>query len=422
MFHRSVKFLVFGQTLSNLADVFATVTLVTMMYHVSDSVAYTALIPLVRVLSQSVSGLLAPLLLDRYKLTFLLKSSQFLQFILFGFIALYAWLMLTPNTLWIVLVLIVIWAFLDGWTAPASNALIPRLLTDSDQVLKANGVFGMANQFAQLAGWAGGAIIVSFLGAPVTLLAVGLLYGIAFLMTCLVREPNLAKQKSAATIRVVTDQQAPSMWQRLHEGWVIIWQRPALRTLAVMDFLEGLAGSVWVGAFLLAYVKTVLHQDDAWWGYINVSYFIGTIAGGLGIVVLGKFLDQSRYATMMIGMMGYGVLTLVFGYVTNPWLALVIALWMGPLTEIRTVAVTTMRQLSVEAEALPKVLTAMNTVNNLVFGVSVIGLGILSDLWGITAIYLLCGLLSLVAVVVGLLHRQSFREHQRLKITENRSF
>jgi MFS family permease len=383
VFHRSVKFLISGQTLSNLADVFATVTLVTMMYHMSDSVAYTALIPLVRVLSQSVSGLIAPLLLDRYKLTFLLRSSQFLQFVLFGIIALFAWLMLTPGNLWIVLVLIMIWAFLDGWTAPASNALIPRLLKDSEQVLKANGVFGTANQIAQLAGWAGGAIIVSLWGAPVTLLAVGILYGIAFIMTCLVREPDLVKVETEDQKESDTDKQSPSMWQRLREGWVIIWQRPALRTLAIMDFLEGLAGSVWVGAFLLAYVKTVLHQDDTWWGYINVSYFIGAIAGGLGIVALGKFLDRSRYASMMIGMMGYGVLTLVFGYVTNPWLALVIVLWMGPLTEIRTVAVTTMRQLSVEAEALPKVLTAMNTMISFVFGISVIGLGVLSDLWGI---------------------------------------
>ncbi|WP_018757526.1 MFS transporter [Paenibacillus terrigena] len=412
MFNRSVRNLVFGQTLSNLADVMATITIVTLMYHISNSVTYTALVPLVRMISQSISGLISPLLLDRYPLTFLLKSSQFLQFILFCIIGWYAWQSLSPETLWVMLLLIMVWAFLDGWTSPATSALIPRLLDNSEHVLKANGVFGTANQIVQLAGWAGGAIVFNWLGGPYTLLSIAVMYFFAFLMTSMVHEPKRKSEKKSASD--VESKEAPKAgaWQRLREGWLIIWSRPALRSLAIMDFLEGLAGSVWAGAFLLAYVKTVLHRDETWWGYINVSYFIGAIIGGLCIVAISSWLNRNRFGAMMIGMIGYGVLTLIFGYMTSAWIALALALFMGPLVEMRTVAVTTIRQLSVEEELLPKVLAAMSTLNTFIFGISVVVLGVLSDLFGIAAIYVICGLLSLVATGIGYLYRQSFNELQ----------
>jgi len=412
VFNRSVRNLVFGQTLSNLADVMATITIVTLMYHISNSVTYTALVPLVRMISQSISGLISPLLLDRYPLTFLLKSSQFLQFILFCIIGWYAWQSLSPETLWVMLLLIMVWAFLDGWTSPATSALIPRLLDNSEHVMKANGVFGTANQIVQLAGWAGGAIVFNWLGGTYTLLSIAVMYFLAFLMTSMVHEPKRKSENKSASDVESKEASKAGAWQRLREGWLIIWSRPALRSLAIMDFLEGLAGSVWVGAFLLAYVKTVLHRDETWWGYINVSYFIGAIVGGLCIVVISSWLNRNRFGAMMIGMIGYGVLTLIFGYMTSAWIALALALFMGPLVEMRTVAVTTIRQLSVEEELLPKVLAAMSTLNTFIFGISVVVLGVLSDLFGIAAIYVICGLLSLVATGIGYLYRQSFKELQ----------
>jgi len=415
VFNRSVRNLIFGQTLSNLADVMATITIVTLMYHISHSVTYTALVPLVRMISQSVSGLVSPLLLDRYPLTFLLKSSQFMQFILFCIIGWYAWQSLSPGTLWLMLLLIMVWAFLDGWTSPATSALIPRLLDHSEHIMKVNGIFGTSNQIVQLAGWAGGAIVFNWLGGPYTLLSIAVMYFLAFLMTSMVHEPKLKREKKAASGDGAAEMEPTpnvSAWQRLREGWLIIWSRPSLRSLAIMDFLEGLAGSVWVGAFLLAYVKTVLNRDETWWGYINVSYFIGAIVGGLCIVAISSWLNRNRFGAMMIGMIGYGVLTLIFGYTTSAWLALVLALFMGPLVEMRTVAVTTIRQLSVEEELLPKVLAAMSTLNTFIFGISVVVLGVLSDLMGIAAIYVICGLLSLVATGIGYLYRQSFMEMQ----------
>ena len=44
---------------------------------------------------------------------------------------------------------------------------------------------------------------------------------------------------------------------------------------------ETFAGTIWIGAITMAYVTTVLHKGEEWWGYINTSYYVGTLIGGL---------------------------------------------------------------------------------------------------------------------------------------------
>lgn len=405
MFHRSFKYLWFSRVCSNTANIFSILTIVTVIYGISGSAAYAAVIPLCRVVSQSISGLLAPLLLDRYPLTLLLKSSQFVQFTLFIAIAWFTWQGLSSNTLWILLLLIFVTSFFDGWTTPASNSLIPRLVPDARNMTRANGLFVTTNYIVQLAGWAGGAIIISFVGAPYMLLAVGILFAIAFGATSLIREPEMSgveKEKE--------EQEASSSWDKIREGWMIIWHHRQLRALVVMDAIEGLGSAAWIGAFMLVYVKTVLHQSEAWWGYVNAAYFVGAIGGGLLMTLYGDRMITRRFLALMISMIGYGVLTALFGVNANGWLALVMTLLMGPFTEVRAVLSTTMIQLSVSADKLPKVLAANATLSFMWFGISVLGLGLVTDYLGITAMYVLCGGISIVAAIVGWVNRKYLQE------------
>lgn len=48
-----------------------------------------------------------------------------------------------------------------------------------------------------------------------------------------------------------------------------------------MDLIETFAGTIWIGAITMAYVTTILHKGEEWWGYINTSYYVGTLIGGL---------------------------------------------------------------------------------------------------------------------------------------------
>ncbi|NGQ97384.1 MFS transporter [Brevibacillus sp. SYP-B805] len=168
-------------------------------------------------------------------------------------------------------------AFLDGWAGPAQDGLVPRLVGPG-HLLKANGLVSMAVQSVQLIGWASGGLLVSALGSGRVLWLTLFLYVIATCLMGAIRpvEVHPPKQQSARTARSTRQ-----------EEWRILLHHPALRVIAVMDVLDGLAGAVWIGAILLVYVKQVLGQGDEWWGFINASYLIGTIAGGVLVVSLG---------------------------------------------------------------------------------------------------------------------------------------
>ncbi|MDO7486846.1 hypothetical protein Q5O89_15605 [Peribacillus frigoritolerans] len=65
---KSFKVLISGQSLANAGDVFYIVALITSVYNVTNSLFYVSLVPVINMLGGFLGGLLAPLLIDRYKL------------------------------------------------------------------------------------------------------------------------------------------------------------------------------------------------------------------------------------------------------------------------------------------------------------------------------------------------------------------
>nr|MDF9459742.1 hypothetical protein [Bacillus pumilus] len=67
-----------------------------------------------------------------------------------------------------------------------------------------------------------------------------------------------------------------------------MYEKPTIRTLTVLEMLSMSGRSIWTGAIILVYVTEVLHQPETWWGFINASYFGGTILGGLLVFAVRK--------------------------------------------------------------------------------------------------------------------------------------
>ncbi|WP_442601867.1 MFS transporter [Paenibacillus sp. KN14-4R] len=414
MFQRSFRSLWIGQTCSNTADILYIIALVTMMYKISGSATFTALIPLCRVLSQSVGGFLAPLLLAKYPLTALMRLSQTVQLILFIVLALFAWQFLSSSTLWIVLLIIAIISFFDGWTTPAQNALVPRLI-ENEQLLKANAFLSTINQIVQFGGWAAGGVVVAMISSPPTLALVAGLYTIALIFTFQIKEPQLPSSAHSSTKQQIS-QASPHSTRRfetIRSGWVALWSNRQLRTIFTMDMIDGICGAIWIGAFTLVFVQEVLHQSDAWWGFINASYFIGTIIGGFIVMALVKRLDGKLPLFMIIGTLGYGITTAIFALTTNLYLLLLIVIVMGPMVELRGSSRTTLVQRSISPELLPKVLSAETTLFHVQFGGSILLCGILIDLWGSMTMYLVAGGFSIIAGIFGIVQRKHLQQKEQ---------
>ncbi|MEK4519355.1 MFS transporter [Paenibacillus sp. FSL H8-0122] len=408
---RSFYYLWTTQTAANAADVLYIMALTVLVLDRTDSLVSAALMPLMRSSAQMVSGFIAPLLINRIKLPSLLLISQTGQFLLFVLLALYLQLNGAAASLMLVFALVFVMSFLDGWTVPARNALVPRLVTREEGLLQANGLISVSDQVVQFAGWGLSGLLVAFLGPSPALLLTAAIYGLAAAFTLGVREPAEASVQMQG--QQADSEPAPSSaskWKTLTEGWQVIWRMPRLRMLTFMDIIDMLGGSVWVGAFTLAFVQVALKQGEEWWGFINAAYFAGTVGGGLLVLSAVRLIGNRYLGAMLIGMAGYGLLTMVYALTTQPYIALVLVLLMGPFAELSVINRRTLIQRSTSKQMLPKVLSAQASLLHLVFCISLLVMAGLAERFGIVNLYLLAAVLTSLAFCVGLLGRRAFRD------------
>ncbi|MDO3408515.1 MFS transporter [Saccharibacillus sp. CPCC 101409] len=405
---RSFYWLWSSQTMSNAADILYVTALTVLVLEGTESIVSTILVPFFRIFSQIISGFLAPLMLRKFRLPRLMLLSQGGQFALFAALVLYVQSAETNVPLAPVFAVVFAMSFLDGWTTPVRNALVPRLV-GPDWLMRANGLISVSDQTVQFAGWGLSGMLVAFAGAPRTMLLACALYGAALLFTALIREPagrRSADETESDEPRIQGE--ASSRREALLEGWSLIFRSVRLRTLTLIDSIDMLGGSVWVGAFTLLFVQQALGRGEEWWGFINASYFAGAVLGGLLVVALVGRLQKKLFLSMLAGILGYSALTIVYATTGIPLLALAIVLIMGPFAELSMVARRTLIQQSASEEDLPKVLSAQATLLNLVFCASLLGMARLAEVIGIVNLYLYAGVMSLLAFGIGFAMRGRF--------------
>jgi len=444
MHKRSFTYLLGTQTMSNAADILYIMALVSLVFHETDSIFSSVLVPLLRMGAQMISGFLAPLILARFQLPFILFVSQFGQLAFFAVLLGHLWSAGSEPTWVIVFTLVAAMSFLDGWTTPARNALIPRLAS-GEGLMRANSLVSVSDQTVQLAGWGLSGVLVAMLGSEKTLLVAGGLYMVAMIFTSLIRDPLEGKAhyllQPGTRVRggdvsvseagtepgqghhdlppaqledplYGPESESPALPPKrkkeiLREGWSLIGASRRLKALIFMDMIDLLGGSVWVGAFTLAFAQQVLHKSEAWWGYINAAYFAGAIGGGIVVLACVKHLQRRLLPAMLEGMAGYGLLTAWYALNTLPPLTLLIVLLMGLPAEMSVVSRRTMMQMSVSVHDLPKVLSAQATLTSLTFCISLLLMGWIADHLGIVNLYLFSAVLTLIAVIYGIFSRRA---------------
>lgn len=393
MNRRSFHWLWIGQSSAHLGDAFYTLAVVSHMYLLTHSATIAAMVPLLRVAAMLAGGLIAPLAMARFSLRGVLIASQMGQTWLL--VVLYAVLSVSlPRTTGMVAIytVVLMMAFLDGWTIPVRNALVPRLIPEA-QWVKANGWMLTSDQVVQLFGWTVGGILAADWGVWTL---IGLTLGLFLFSTV-----SLWWVKDPGQLRESFDKRLPKreQWQ---VGWNTLWRHRILRRLAAINILDTAAGSVWVGALTLVFVREILHRGPEWWGWINGSYFAGMILGGVIVVRHSRHLEQNLMRAMGWGLFLTGVLVLFYAVTEQPGLALCLCLLMGPPYQLRETAQRTLLQKSVDDALLPHVLAAHGNLTYAAFGLSVLAMSLAADQWGIQSPYMISGLLLIGSAITAL--------------------
>ncbi|EFU43003.1 major facilitator superfamily MFS_1 [Paenibacillus vortex V453] len=390
MKRKSFRYLWVGQALANSGDLFYIVGLMAIVHGITGSAMFMALIPFATTMARFISGSFAPILMDKYNLKSLLASSQI------GKTAMLFLLIMTDYalgeqemTVYAILGFVFLISLLDGWAAPASHAMLPRLV-DTSELTKANSFIALVDQMIQLGGWAVGGLLVAALGGSNVIWVTFVLAAAAAIFMRLIEDQHETTQGQK-------EKSGVSHWSSIQEGWILIWREPSLRAIHVIFVLETIAGVIWIAAIIYVYVAEVLHREEAWWGYINASFFLGLMLGGLFGMRAAEVIDRNIRQFVIISSFGISFMTFGFGLTSLPWLALVFSAGFGMFEQLKAVSLQTTLQRSVSVRLLPKVYAAQSALISLVFGVSTLLFGFITDQFGVRATYIIAAAIMFIS-------------------------
>ena len=390
----SFRFLWFGQMFANLGDILYVVCLMKIISDTTGSVTYMSLVPFLNTFSGLISGLLAPLVIRKYRLKSILFYSQTGKTFLMFLLSIFSGMIQAQSLSWIFL--LVCWiSFLDGWAAPARNALVPSLVEESCLV-KTNSLLSISDQIVQLMAWPTGSILLVMAGASNMLWITLCLYAISSAFMGLILQNGKHSE---------SEQDGLSRMGALKQGWSIIWSSKQLRTISIMNILETLANAVWIAAILFVYVSEALNKGENWWGFINGTFFAGMLIAGLWIYRFSSIVERNLGKTILFSTLSLSFITILFGNTSIPWFALFLSFLFGIPQMARDVAETTIIQRNARAQVLAKVYSARGTMIYACFGISSLVMGWITEEFGVRTTFRLAAILFVCSFMVAARNR-----------------
>ncbi|WP_141551215.1 MFS transporter [Bacillus cereus] len=366
-----------------LADIVYVMIITTHIYIATKSATITALFPLLQVITNLIANISAPLIINRFPSYTLLYTLQWLKTV-FLLLLMILFPVLSTNIIALLTFIFVI-SLCSGWSAPLLYGILPRL-TPKEKLVKVNSIFSFSTQIVQAVAYSFTSIVVLLIGATSTLM----INNILMIFGCIALHFSL---RSIHTERIADSPSSKSTV--LLEGWKLLFQNPSLRTVTYMDLIETFAGTIWIGAITMAYVTTILHKGEEWWGYINTSYYVGTLIGGLLAWKMCSYIQNNLIRSMSIGSLMFSILTFLYGMTSSGFIALFLCVLMGPCYQIRDISQTTVLQSSVAPALLSKMYTAHGALLSTASGLSMLSIGIITDMFGVRTIYIIASILIL---------------------------
>ncbi|MED1865117.1 MFS transporter [Fictibacillus nanhaiensis] len=400
--NRYFHFLWSGQTLGNLGDILYIICLITLVYNETGSVLHMAFIPFAKTMSLLVSGFIAPLFIEKYNRMSLLINTLLLKTgLLFCLCLLSLYGIHKAITFTLLYVLIVVISLLEGLGNPARRSMVPDLV-ESSELVKANSFISIANQTSMLLSWPLGSVLLVVWGEQNMLWVTFFIFVAATLLTTQLKVNEKENVQSHE-----------SKWHAMKEGWQLIFQSKKLTTLTVMDVLETFGHGVWIAAILYVYVETAIGKGEAWWGYINASFFAGMMVAGLVVYRFSKKMESQLGFVIMASTVCLMLLNVWFGLTSSAWIALFVSFVFGFPQMARDVSQNTLIQESYRDKQLAKVYASHGTLVYGTFGIATLLLGWFAEEFGVRETYVLVSFLFLLSFLIAFLNRKVLHSNQK---------
>ncbi|WP_345239354.1 MFS transporter [Pontibacillus salipaludis] len=405
MMKNSFRLLWSGQMLANLGDVLYIVGIITFLYASTESAFVLAMLPFLNTFGRFMSGMVSPILMNRYPLKTLLVASQVSKTVVLSVLA--TWNTLAQVPILFLFVFILSIALLDGWALPATDAMLPRLVK-KEELVKANSFVSIVTESTQLGGWAIGGLLASLIGGQNLIWLTFILFVTSTVLLNGVRDPIPFKKQNGKK----------RMIGELNEGFNVIWRSKLFRVIHIEMGMQAIANVVWVAAIIYVYVEEVLDRSEAWWGYLNTCFFLGMIAGGYICARYHNRLEHNLRSYMVGASFVVVVVTLSFGFNQVAWIAFLLAFLHGIFGQVKGVALNTFLQKEATDEQLPKIYGLQSGVFSLIFGVSTLLFGALTEWFGVQYVFLISGILLWIGTIYLMFNRLVFPKYTKAQEIE----
>jgi MFS family permease len=271
---------------------------------------------------------------------------------------------------------------------PASQSLVPAVVPE--RILgRANALTWSSVQSSHVLGAALGGATIALVGASGAFLLNAATFLLSALLLLRVPEPADAGSTKRTT-RLRTEARHGLDFIR---GDRFIVQLIAVQLLAVLS----VGGT---GALLVVLANRQLGVDEADFGLLVAAIGVGAVIGPL---LFGRLVDRIDSPVLVfIPYLVRGLIDAALAFVTGLWVPITLLLVYGINTSTGGVAYTTLLQRRVPAELRGRVFSAFNVVWQAGRLASLALAGILADVVSVQAVYVIAGVLLVLAGLIGL--------------------
>lgn len=287
---------------------------------------------------------------------------------------------------WHIYVVQIVVGLITPLYTPASQAITPSIVR-KEQLQDANAyIDGMTRLMMFLAPVLGG-VVIHLIGTELTL---------AFVCMCLfVSGTFLLYIKENRTTQPIR-----KTWleQFLH-GFTYFFTKPIIVWLCIfLTFVQFGVGVTMVTN--LPYIKVELSAGYAEFGYFMAGFPLGYVVGS---ILVGKVIYKSRRVLMLGGLFIGGLTYISLGFNHSIVIAIIIEVIAGVCIAFFNVHNTTICQQSVPNNMIGQVFSVRLFFIRSAMPLGVLLGGILSEVWGVRALYFIIGSIICVTSLIGIL-------------------
>ncbi|MBY0597556.1 MFS transporter [Bacillus bingmayongensis] len=381
--NRSFFFMWVGSAISELGGAFGTLCNSILIYQLTGSKMALGSMWLLYFIPSLLLQLVIGPFIDKWSRKRIMIVSQWTR----GLAFLLPLLMMTAGSVetWHIFVVQIIVGLITPLYVPANQAITPTIVS-KEELQTANAyIDGMIRLMMFLAPVLGG-IVVEFIGVKLTLFFVCFLLFISGTLLLFIQEHRVAQ-----TVR-------KSWLKQSIEGFAYYFKQPIIVWLGVfLTFVQFGVGVTMV--INLPYIIDELSASFADFGYFMAGFPLGYV---IGSILVGKVQHRSRRLLMLGALLIGGITYISLGLNHSVIIAVIIEVVAGVCMAFFNVHNTTICQQTVPNDMMGKVFSVRLFLIRGAMPLGVLIGGILSELWGVRALYVLIGSIICVTSLAGI--------------------